>query len=148
MVRSLSAIETAPATGFVIGSATLNPLLSATNTVTIIATPGTALINAGIGTATPTSAAPDGIISIRGADHITIDGLTLTDGNITNPATMEFGVGLFKAGAGDGANNNTIQNCTFNMQRINNAAGTAPMIEGSVGILVINSTAVFIMQKI
>ncbi|MFY7884180.1 MAG: hypothetical protein ACOVOV_04975, partial [Dolichospermum sp.] len=133
--------ETAPPTGLVIGSATLNPLLSATNTVTIIKASGTVTVNAGVGTATPTSAAPDGIISIRGADYITIDGLTLTDGNAANPATMEFGIGLFKAGAGDGCNNNTIQNCTINMQRINNAAATSPMIEGAVGILVINSTA-------
>ena len=134
--------ETAPPTGLVIGSATLNPLLSATNTVTIIKASGTVTVNAGVGTATPTSAAPDGIISIRGADYITIDGLTLTDGNAANPATMEFGICLFKAGAGDGCNNNTIQNCTINMQRINNAAATSPMIEGAVGILVINSTAI------
>ena len=133
--------ETAPPTGFVLGSATLNPLLSATNAITINKSGGTVTINAGTGTATPASAAPDGMFSIRGADHVTIDGLTFTDGNGTNPATMEFGIGLFKAGAGDGCNNNTIQNCTINMQRINNASSTAPMIEGAVGILVINSTA-------
>ena len=68
--------ETAPATGFVIGSATLNPLLSATNTVTIIKASGTVTINAGVGTATPASLAPDGMISIRGADYITIDGFS------------------------------------------------------------------------
>ncbi|HEX2788360.1 MAG TPA: T9SS type A sorting domain-containing protein [Ignavibacteria bacterium] len=132
--------ETAPPTGFVIGSASLNPVLSATNTVTIVKSGGTVTINAGIGTATPTSAAPDGMIAIVGANYITIDGLTLTDGNVANPATMEFGIGLFKLSLSDGAQNNTIQNCTINMQRINNASGTAPMVEGSVGILVINST--------
>jgi len=135
--------ETAPtAAGFVLGSATLNPVLSATNTITITKAVGAAtVLNASVGTSTPTSATPDGIFSIRGADFITIDGLTFTDGNAANPATMEFGLGLFKTGAGDGANNNTIQNCTFNMQRINNASSTAPMVEGSVGILVINATA-------
>jgi hypothetical protein len=133
--------ETAPPTGFVIGSATLNPVLSAANTVTIVKAGGTVTINAGIGTATPASAAPDGIISIRGADYITIDGLTLTDGNAANPGTMEFGIGLFKLSLSDGASNNTIKNCTITVKTINNASGTTPMIEGSVGILVINSTA-------
>jgi len=133
--------ETAPVTGLTIGSATLNPVLSATNTITIIKASGTVTLNAGTGTATPGSAAPDGMLKLSGADFITIDGLTFTDGNVTNPATMEFGVALFKRVAGDGCNNNTIQNCTFNMQRINNAAGTSPMVDGAVGILVINSTA-------
>ncbi|MBS1513813.1 MAG: T9SS type A sorting domain-containing protein [Bacteroidetes bacterium] len=132
--------ETAPPTGLTIGSATLNPVLSATNTVTIIVTGGTATLNAGIGTATPGSAAPDGILKIVGADYITIDGMTFTDGNASNPATMEFGVALFKQDLSDGAQNNTIKNCTFNMQRINNAAGTSPMVDGAVGILCINST--------
>jgi hypothetical protein len=131
--------ETTPATGLTVGSATLNPVLSSTNTVTLNTSGGTAVLNAGVGTATPGSAAPDGILKLVGADYVTIDGLTFTDGNAANPATMEFGIALFKRAAGDGSNNNTIQNCAFNMQRINNATGTAPMIDGAVGILVINS---------
>lgn len=136
-----SGSETAPPTGFTIGSATLNPVLGPTKTITIVKASGTVTLNAGIGTVTPASAAPDGILKLLGADYVTIDGLTFTDGNATNPATMEFGVALFKRAAGDGCNNNTIQNCTFNMQRVNNASGTTPMIEGSVAILVINSVA-------
>lgn len=133
--------ETSTATGLFVGSATLNPVLSATNTITIVKATGAAtVLNAAVGTSTPGSAAPDGIFSIRGADYVTIDGLTFTDGNTTNPATMEFGVALFKLNASDGANNNTIQNCIFNMQRVNNANSSAPMVEGSVGILVINAT--------
>jgi hypothetical protein len=134
--------ETAPATGLVIGSATLSPLLSATNTVTIIKASGTVTINAGVGTATPSSAAPDGILKLNGADWVTIDGLTLTDGNATNPATMESGISFYKLSATDGCSNNTIQNCTINMQRINNAAGSAPHVEGAVGIALYNSTLI------
>ncbi len=133
--------ETAPPTGLTIGSATLNPVLSATNTITIVKSGGTVTLNAGVGTATPASAAPDGILKLTGADHITIDGLTFTDGNITNPATMEFGIGLFKLSANDGCNNNTIRNCIFNMQRVNNAAAAGPMFEGSVAIAAVNATA-------
>jgi hypothetical protein len=136
---TLTGSETAPPTGFTIGSATLNPVLSATNTVTLLAS-GAVTINAGVGTATPASAAPDGILKLLGADYVTLNGITFTDANAANPATMEYGVGLFKRAAGDGCNNNTIVNCIFNMQRINNASSTAPMVEGSVGILIINAT--------
>ena len=133
--------ETAPNKGLTIGSASLNPLLSAVNTVTIIHTGNTAILNAGIGNATPASVSPDGILKITGADFITIDGLTLTDGNATNPATMEFGIALFKFDASDGADNNRIQNCIINMKRINNAAGVAPLADGAVGIGIYNTTA-------
>ncbi|MGK4568319.1 beta strand repeat-containing protein [Flavobacterium sp. 3HN19-14] len=130
--------ETAPPTGIA-----LTATGTLTNTITFVKSGAGAnpTINAGVGTATPSSAAPDGIFSIRGGDYITIDGFTFTDGNAANPATMEFGVGLFKASATDGANNNTIKNCVFNMQRVNNASGTSPMVDGSVGILAINATA-------
>ncbi|MCX6303731.1 MAG: hypothetical protein NT040_02070, partial [Bacteroidetes bacterium] len=131
--------ETAPPTGLTIGSASLNPLLNPTNTITIVRASGTVTLNAGVGTATPASAAPDGILKIVGADYVTIDGLTFTDGNLTNPATMEFGFALFKRSATDGAQYNTIKNCTFNMQSVNNAAGASPMVDGSVGILLVNS---------
>ncbi|HEY6063939.1 MAG TPA: hypothetical protein VIV35_10045 [Chitinophagaceae bacterium] len=61
--------ETAPPTGLTIGSATLNPALSASNTVTIIKAAGPAtVLNAGVGTSTPGSAAPDGILKLTGAD--------------------------------------------------------------------------------
>jgi len=133
--------ETAPATGLTLGSASLNPVLSATNTISIITDGGVVTLNAGIGTATPGSAVPDGILKLLGADHVTINGLTFTDGNAGNPATMEYGLAFFKLGAGDGCNNNLVRNCIFNMQRVNNASGSGPMFEGSVGILVINSTA-------
>jgi hypothetical protein len=136
--------ETAPAaSGFVLGSATLNPVLSATNTITIIKSVGInpVILNAAVGVSTPSSATPDGILSVRGADFVTINGLTFTDGNTTNPATMEFGVGFFKTSVTDGCNNNIVQNCIFNMQRINNATGSTPMVEGSVAINVVNALA-------
>ncbi len=130
--------EVAPPTGIAL-TATGN----ATTAIAFVksGTGANPVINAGVGTATPSSAAPDGIFSVRGSDYVTFDGITFTDGNTTNPATMEFGLGFFKAGAGDGCNFNTVRNCVFNMQRANNANQTTPMVEGSVGILMINSTA-------
>jgi trimeric autotransporter adhesin len=132
--------ETALATGLVLGSTTLNLALSATNTITIVGAGATTVLNAGTGTATPGSPVPDGILKLNGADFVTIDGLTFTDGNTTNPATMEVGIGIFKLSATDGCQNNTIQNCIFNMQRVNNAGGTGVMVDGSVAIALLNST--------
>ncbi len=135
--------ETAPPKGFVIGSATLNPLLDATNTVTVTVYYtgiGPVTINAGVGTSTPADADPDGIIAIVGADYVTINGLTLVDGNLANPATMEFGIGLFKMNASDGVQNCNITSCTITLNRINNAPGSGPAMDGSVGIQGYNST--------
>ncbi|MGK0639314.1 hypothetical protein [Schleiferia thermophila] len=97
-------------------------------------------ITAYTGTSTPTSASPDGIWALSGSDYVTIDGIDLLDPNAANPATMEFGLALFKASAADGCQNVTIKNCTITLNRVNNASGSGPMVEGSVGILVINST--------
>ena len=133
--------ETAPIKGFVVGSATLDPVLSATNTITINkSAAGTVTINAGVGTSAGPSATPDGMLYLNGADFVTIDGLTFTDGNSASATVaMEFGIALFKRTAGDGCNNNTIQNCIFNMQRINNTAGVTPMLDGSWAIEILNS---------
>jgi hypothetical protein len=138
--------ETAPIKGFVLGSATLNPVLSATNTITINKSgAGAVTINAGVGTSSAPLATPDGMFYLNGADYVTIDGITFTDGNSASATVaMEFGLAMFKRTAGDGCNNNTVQNCIFNMQRINNAtaSGTGnPMVDGAVGILVVNSIA-------
>lgn len=100
------------------------------------------LITAYVGTSTPGSAAPDGIWSLQGSDYVTIDGINLTDPNAANPATMEYGYGLFKNSVTDGCQNVTIRNCTVTLNRQNFANGSAPMVEGSVGILVINSTPI------
>ncbi|WP_448520924.1 hypothetical protein [Schleiferia thermophila] len=97
-------------------------------------------ITAYTGTSTPGSASPDGIWALSGSDYVTIDGIDLLDPNTSNPATMEFGFALFKASAADGCQNVTIKNCTITLNRVNNASGSGPMVEGSVGILVINST--------
>jgi GEVED domain/Secretion system C-terminal sorting domain len=105
-----------------------------------VSTAGSYTLNAGTGTATPASAIPDGVLKLIGADNVTIDGLTIADANATNPATMEFGIGLFKASATNGCQNNTIKNCIINLKTINNAVGTAPMLDGSIGLLLINST--------
>ena len=111
--------ETTPVKGLVLGSDILNPTLSATNSITINSTGGTVTLNAGIGTKIDDNldnSAPDGMLILLGADHVTIEGITFTDGNSSAPATMEFGLALLSRTTGDGCNNNLIQHCTFNMK--------------------------------
>ncbi|OYU80393.1 MAG: hypothetical protein CFE23_09040, partial [Flavobacterium sp. BFFFF1] len=135
--------ETAPVKGMSLGSASLNAVLSATNTITINkSSSGAVTINAGVGTSNGPSASPDGMLYLDGADFVTIDGLTFTDGNTASATVaMEYGIAFFKRSAGDGCNSNTIQNCVFNMQRINNAVASGPLFDGSWAISVLNSTA-------
>lgn len=76
------------------------------------------------GVGTPTTAVQDGIWRFIGCDYVTIDGIDLSDPNLTNPSTMEFGYGFFKASSTNGCQYNTIKNCTVTLNRVNNAQGT------------------------
>ncbi len=133
--------ETAPIKGFNISTSTAN-VFTNTNTLTIVKASGAAtVINAGVGTSLGATASSDGMLYLSGMDGVTIDGITFTDGNTTtSTVAMEFGIAFFKRAVGDGCNNNTVQNCIFNMQRINNAAASGPMAVGSCAIQVLNST--------
>ncbi len=130
--------ETAPVGGYVLTASG-----TAANTITFQKSGAGAnpLLTAYTGTATPTSAGQDGVFRLVGSDYVTIDGINVTDPNTVNPATMEFGYALYKANANDGCQNNTIKNCIITLNRVNNATGTAPMVEGSVGIIMMNATS-------
>ncbi len=133
--------ETAPSTtGFTIGNTALNlALLGGANPIVFNTSAASTLNAATGGTGLPNSAIQDGILKIVGADYITLDGIAFVDGNTANPATMEYGIGLFKNSATDGSTNNTIKNCTITLSAANNATSTAPAIEGSRGINIMNS---------
>ena len=101
------------------------------------------VLNAYQGTNTPTSAARDGLISLQGSDYVTIDGIELKEAatNSTPTQLMEYGIGLFRASATDGAQNNTIKNCKITLSRENDAAGSGVWHPGSNGIVVLNCLA-------
>lgn len=130
--------ETAVAGGFSLtaSGSSLNPIVFRKSGIgsnpLIIAYTG------GIGT--PGSMNQDGIWRLIGCDFVTIDGIDLVDPNISNPSTMEFGFGLFKASTSDGCQNNTIKNCSIILNRINNASGSGPVADGSRGIDVVNAS--------
>ncbi|MEI6412410.1 MAG: hypothetical protein WCR52_23665, partial [Bacteroidota bacterium] len=95
------------------------------------------------GIATATSAAMDGMIALIGSDYVTFDGINLQEAaaNTDATTTMEYGYGLFKASATDGANNNAIKNCTITLNRVNNTAPTSgPAFQGSNGIALLACT--------
>ncbi|WP_317899978.1 T9SS type A sorting domain-containing protein [Aurantibacillus circumpalustris] len=93
------------------------------------------------GTGTPGSMHQDGVWRLLGCDYVTIDGIDIVDQNTVNPATMEFGIGLFKANSNNGCQNNTIKNCSITLNRINNSSGSGPAEDGSRGIDVVNATS-------
>ncbi|HZG24769.1 MAG TPA: hypothetical protein VEZ17_09335, partial [Chitinophagaceae bacterium] len=92
---------------------------------------------------TPGSSIQDGIWRLVGSDYVTIDGISLTENpaNTSNPATMEYGYALYKASTSNGCQYVTVTNCVVSLTNINNAAGAAPMVDGSTGIIVMNATA-------
>lgn len=121
---------------------------TAANTIVFQKDPSTSGANPVItaytgGTGTPATAVQDGIWRMVGSDYVTIDGIDLKDNaaNTANPSTMEYGYALYKTSLSNGCQFVTIKNCVITLNKINNAAGTAPMVDGSTGILVINSTA-------
>jgi hypothetical protein len=93
------------------------------------------------GVGTPSTATQDGIWRLVGSDYITIDGIDVRDNsaNTTNPSTMEYGYALYKASTSNGCQYVTIKNCVITLNNINNATGTAPMVDGSTGIIVMNA---------
>ncbi|MEI8049520.1 MAG: hypothetical protein WCI92_19235 [Bacteroidota bacterium] len=96
-------------------------------------------VTAFVGTSTPGSAVQDGMWNLIGSDYVTIDGIDLYDPNSTSPATMEYGYAMFKASVTNGCQSNTIKNCTVTLSRTNNASATAPAVEGSRAINIMNA---------
>ncbi len=118
-----------------------NPIVFQKDPGTTGANPLITAYTGGVGT--PATATQDGIWRLLGSDYITINGIDLQDNpsNTTNPSTMEYGYALYKASTSNGCQFVTIENCTITLNRINNATGTAPMVDGSSGIIVMNATA-------
>lgn len=79
-----------------------------------------------------------------GSDYVTINQIDLAEAaaNTTPTTQMEVGYGFYRASATDGANNNTVQNCTITLNRNNNTASSGPRSNatGSVGIEVMACT--------
>lgn len=84
----------------------------------------------------------DGIWNFVGSDYVTVDGIDLLDLNTNTIATsmMEYGYGFYRASATNGANNNTIKNCTITLNRDNTTTATGTRWHGSVAIELVAAT--------
>jgi hypothetical protein len=111
--------ETAPSGGY-----SITATGTITNTIKIVgAGAASSIITAN--TTQTAGSLTDAIIKIIGGDYITIDGFTLKESANTTTAfatnnMTEFGLALFYATTTNGAQNNTIQNCTISLNRIYN----------------------------
>jgi hypothetical protein len=113
--------QTAPAGGYVIGGAGSLVLTTASAANPIVFNGGGNTITA------PTPQASgnlnDGIFKLIGADWVTLSGFSMTE-NAANTTTAagtnnmtEWGVALLYVTATDGSQNDTIQNCTIDLDR-------------------------------
>ncbi len=118
--------ETAPAGGYLLGSAALNASTSAGNPI-VFQKSGTGT-NPLITAFTPgTSTTVDGIWKIAGTDYVTIDGIDLQENsaNTTAAELMEWGYALVKlnnAEPFDGCQYVTIKNCSVTLSNINTSS--------------------------
>lgn len=88
----------------------------------------------------------DGIFTLVGSDHVTIDGIDFTDITTatTGTAAMEYGIGLVKSSTTNGCQYVTIKNCNITLRRVQTSQWTyiSPWLttfSGSTGIAMINT---------
>lgn len=115
--------ETAPTDGYLLGSASLNAVTSAVNTITFVkfgvgANPLITAFTPGVSTSV------DGIWKIQGTDYVTINGIDLQENAANTTATqqMEWGYALVKLSSSapfDGCQYVTIQNCSITLNKAN-----------------------------
>jgi len=116
--------ETAPAGGFLLGSAALNTTTaSGSLTFQKSGTGANPVLTANAGTSTTL----DGIFTLLGTDNVVINGIDLAEAptNTTSTLQMEWGYGLVKlqnTAPFDGCQNVTIQNCTITLAIANTAS--------------------------
>ncbi len=98
------------------------------------------LLTAFIGGGIPTGLLPDGMFKLRGVDNVSITEIDLAENPSNSGNTlMEYGYGIFRYTATDGAQNNLIQSCNITLSKANSLAAGGIMSEGSNGIIVIGS---------
>ena len=127
---NLSAAQTAPVGGYLLGSATLNASVNASNTITfngnsnvITASAGTVSLTSTLATGTSSH---DVMFAVSGTDYVTFNGLVFTEPSTNNSVifAMEVAIGFYNlntTGGADGCQNITVNNCTFNMTKFGQA---------------------------
>ncbi len=111
VIVNLIAPQTAPAGGYILGSAILNASTNATNTLTFNGNGNTLS-----GFTGGTSTTVDAIFRIAGTDYVSINQMHLAENaaNITTATQMEQGYAIMALGT-DGAQNINITGCNVNL---------------------------------
>jgi hypothetical protein len=132
--------ETAPSGGFVVGSSTLNPTLSSTNTLTFVGWSGS--ISPKTLTAQTGSGSNDAIFTIQGANYVTVNSLNLVEAatNTTATSMMERGYSIVKYNKDTGTKKTSILNCAITLNNANATAASGVAPSGAVGVFVGNCT--------
>lgn len=135
---NLTADETAPSGGFVLGSPTLNLGTNASSATQRITING----NGFILTAPTGVGGTDAIFKIQGPDFVTLNKIVFSESsaNTTNAQMMEWGVAIVKSGNGDGdgTQNCAIKNCKITLNKNNTTAPSGVSPKGATGIFIGN----------
>jgi trimeric autotransporter adhesin len=103
---------------------------------------------------TPGTGTTDGIIKLAGSDYVTFDGIDLQENAANTTATqqMEWGYAFVKVSGTDGAQNNTIRNCSVTLNKANTASvaiyGGNHIATSTTGLTVTNITGANSVNKI
>jgi len=89
---------------------------------------------AGIGPVTDPPIPPDAILTLKGCDYVTFDNIAFEENPVSaDPLTkMEYGIYIINNGATDGAQHNTIKNCTIS--RAAHEIGTRGIYQIATGV--------------
>jgi hypothetical protein len=126
--------ETAPAGGWVLGSATTNPLSG----------PFSLTINGKdhIFTAPSGTGSHDAIFTVLGYNNVTIQNMNLVESsaNTTNTSLMEHGFSIVKRINNDGSKTVSIIDCEITLNKLNTTAASGVSHLGSAGVFIGNCT--------
>lgn len=134
IVVNINANETAPAGGWVLGSAIVNPFSGAFS-VTINGKDRTFTASSGTGS-------HDAIFTVLGFDNVTIQNMNLVESsaNTTNTTMMEHGFSIVKRINNDGAKSVSIIDCEITLNKNNTTTASGVSHLGSSGVFIGNCT--------
>lgn len=141
-VIRITADQTAPSGGYVLGSSILNPTLNATNTLTFVGSNFSTTDIYRTLFAQSGSGNNDAIFTVQGANYVTFRKVNLEEvaTNTTNTSMMERGYSIVKYNKDTGTKKTSIVDCSITLNNANSTAisGIAPY--GATGIFIGNCT--------
>lgn len=132
---TITAPQSAPAGGYLLGSATLNASTSAANPLVING--GNQVITAQTGTGAGTATVlPDAVLIIAGTDYLTLNQLNIAENaaNTTITTQMECGILVRNLTTDDAPQNLSITGCSINLNGTGALSSTAGIVECGISV--------------